>query len=264
MASARRCPPRGRGGCAPDAVFLPPDFATYRAASKQVHGHPARARRARRGRGARRGVPRRRPACTRRARRCAGCSRRSRPRPSSRARSASDPTSSSPRSHPTPRSPPASSCSRASRRARASPPRRPGSCPASGPKTAARLVELGLKHARGPWAPRPEQLLVDRFGANLGRELRRRARFEHDGVIGAAPPGDLGVARADLRPRHPSTPNRLREELIRMAGPAVREPRRPRPPRTRSGVQEVHLEDFTTVTRAAHDRRTPTMRRRSR
>jgi DNA polymerase-4 len=60
----------------------------------------------------------------------------------------------------------------------------PGLVPGIGPKTAQRLAELGLVtlHAL---ASAPEQLLIERFGPNLGCELRRRARFEHDGVVGA-------------------------------------------------------------------------------
>jgi DNA polymerase IV len=61
----------------------------------------------------------------------------------------------------------------------------PGLVPGIGPKTAQRLDELGLSTLQA-LAAAPEQLLVERFGPNLGRELRRRARFEHDGVVGAA------------------------------------------------------------------------------
>jgi DNA polymerase-4 len=60
----------------------------------------------------------------------------------------------------------------------------PGLVPGIGPKTAQRLDELGLSTLQA-LAAAPEQLLVERFGPNLGRELRRRARFEHDGVVGA-------------------------------------------------------------------------------
>ena len=57
--------------------------------------------------------------------------------------------------------------------------------PGIGPKTAARLAALGLTTLAAVGAA-PEQVLVERFGPNLGLELRRRARFEHDGVVGAA------------------------------------------------------------------------------
>jgi DNA polymerase-4 len=61
----------------------------------------------------------------------------------------------------------------------------PGLVPGIGPKTAQRLAELGLSTLQAVGAA-PEQLLIKRFGPNLGRELGRRARFEHDGVVGAA------------------------------------------------------------------------------
>jgi DNA polymerase-4 len=60
----------------------------------------------------------------------------------------------------------------------------PGLVPGIGPKTVMRLQNLGLTTLQ-ELAAAPEQLLAERFGPNLGRELRRRARFEHDGVVGA-------------------------------------------------------------------------------
>lgn len=60
----------------------------------------------------------------------------------------------------------------------------PGLVPGIGPKTAARLAELGLTTLAAVGAA-PERLLVERFGPNLGRDLQRRARFEHDGQVGA-------------------------------------------------------------------------------
>jgi DNA polymerase IV len=58
----------------------------------------------------------------------------------------------------------------------------PSLIPGIGPKTAARLDALGLRTLAAV-AAAPEQLLVERFGANHGPELRRRARFEHDGAV---------------------------------------------------------------------------------
>ncbi len=69
----------------------------------------------------------------------------------------------------------------------------PGLVPGIGPKTAARLAELGLATLAAVGAA-PEQLLIERFGPNLGRELGRRARFEHEGEIGARAQGRLRVA----------------------------------------------------------------------
>src|SRR5271165_4157116 len=53
----------------------------------------------------------------------------------------------------------------------------PGLVPGIGPKTETRLAELGLRTLASV-AAAPEALLVERFGANHGRELGRRARFE--------------------------------------------------------------------------------------
>jgi DNA polymerase-4 len=58
----------------------------------------------------------------------------------------------------------------------------PGLVPGIGPKTAARLAEMGLRTLAALGAA-PEQMLVERFGPNLGRDLGRRARFEHDGKV---------------------------------------------------------------------------------
>ncbi|HEY2215934.1 MAG TPA: DNA polymerase IV [Solirubrobacteraceae bacterium] len=59
----------------------------------------------------------------------------------------------------------------------------PGLIPGIGPKTAARLSELGLETLAAV-AAAPEQQLVARFGPNLGLQLKRRARFESDGIVG--------------------------------------------------------------------------------
>jgi DNA polymerase-4 len=61
----------------------------------------------------------------------------------------------------------------------------PGLIPGIGPKTAARLAELGLDTLAAV-AAAPEERLTARFGPNLGRQLQHRARFESDGVLGAA------------------------------------------------------------------------------
>src|SRR3984957_449980 len=60
----------------------------------------------------------------------------------------------------------------------------PSLIPGIGPKTAARLDALGPSTLAAV-AAAPEQLLIERFGANHGPELQRRARFEHDGPVSA-------------------------------------------------------------------------------
>jgi len=123
----------------------------------------------------------------------------------------------------------------------------PGLVPGIGPKTAARLSELGLT-TLGALARAPEELLAERFGANLGRELRRRARFEHDGQVGA----ERKVV-SESRERTFDTdirdPAELESRLAQMAGELCESLER----HTRSGrtiAIKVRLDDWTTVTRA--------------
>ena len=63
----------------------------------------------------------------------------------------------------------------------------------------------------------PEQLLIERFGPNLGRELGRRARFEHDGEIGAARKV-VSESRERTFDYDVSDPAELRGVLTQMAG----------------------------------------------
>ncbi len=123
----------------------------------------------------------------------------------------------------------------------------PGLVPGIGPKTAARLVELGLSTLAAVGAA-PEQLLVERFGPNLGRELGRRARFEHDGEIGAARK-DVSESRERTFDSDLSDPAQMREHLSLMAeelcaGLAAHGRR------GRTIGIKVRLDDWTTVTRS--------------
>jgi DNA polymerase-4 len=123
----------------------------------------------------------------------------------------------------------------------------PGLLPGIGPKTAMRLGELGLG-TLASLASASEQLLIERFGANLGRDLRRRARFEHDGQVGAARKV-VSESRERTFDEDISDAAQLREALSRMAeelcaGLAVHHRR------GRTIGIKVRLDDFTTVTRA--------------
>jgi DNA polymerase IV len=123
----------------------------------------------------------------------------------------------------------------------------PGLVPGIGPKTVARLAELELT-TLAALAAAPEHVLVERFGPNLGLELRRRARFEHDGAVGAARKV-VSESRERTFDRDVRDPEELRSILERMsrelcASLAAHE----RSGRT-VGVK-VRLDDFTTVTRA--------------
>ncbi len=123
----------------------------------------------------------------------------------------------------------------------------PGLVPGIGPKTAARLAELGLTTLAAVGAA-PEPLLVERFGPNLGRELGRRARFEHDAAIGAARKV-VSESRERTFDVDLSDPAELREALMRMASELCASLAAHR----RSGrtiAIKVRLDDFTTVTRA--------------
>jgi DNA polymerase-4 len=123
----------------------------------------------------------------------------------------------------------------------------PGLVPGIGPKTAARLAELGLNTLAALGAA-PEQLLVERFGPNLGRELSRRGRFEHDGEIGAARKV-ISESRERTFDTDVSDPAQMREQLSLMAeelcaGLSANARR------GRTIAIKVRLDDWTTVTRA--------------
>jgi DNA polymerase IV len=123
----------------------------------------------------------------------------------------------------------------------------PGLVPGIGPKTAARLTALGLTTLAAVGAA-PEQVLVERFGPNLGRELSRRARFEHDGEVGAARKV-ISESRERTFDEDIRDPMALREALQRMSrelcASLAAHARRGRT----IGIK-VRLDDFTTVTRA--------------
>jgi DNA polymerase-4 len=123
----------------------------------------------------------------------------------------------------------------------------PALLPGIGPKTAARLTELGLT-TLAALASAPEQVLVARFGANHGRDLARRARFEHDGEVGAAhkvaSESRERTFDSDIR-----DPELLRDALTAMARQLCASlAAHGRGGRT-IGIK-VRLDDFSTVTRA--------------
>ncbi len=123
----------------------------------------------------------------------------------------------------------------------------PSLVPGIGPKTTARLSELGLT-TLAQLGRAPEAILVERFGANLGRELRRRALFEHDGQIGAARKV-VSESRERTFDRDINDPAELRAAIVRMAGELCASlAKHGRWGRT-IGIK-VRLDDFSTVTRA--------------
>jgi DNA polymerase-4 len=123
----------------------------------------------------------------------------------------------------------------------------PSLVPGIGPKTAARLHEMGLRTLAEVGAA-PEATLLERFGPNLGRELGRRARFEHDGAVSQARKV-VSESRERTFDADVSDPEDLRGALRRMALELCASLESHR----RSGrtiAIKVRLDDFTTVTRA--------------
>jgi len=119
--------------------------------------------------------------------------------------------------------------------------------PGIGPKTAARLAELGYTTLRA-LATAPEQVLIERFGPNLGVELRRRGRFEHD--------GDVGTERKVVSESRERTfdydvhdPAVMREALSTMADELCTSLQAHERSGRTIGIK-VRLDDFTTATRA--------------
>lgn len=125
--------------------------------------------------------------------------------------------------------------------------RSPGLIPGIGPKTVARLSELGLETLAAV-AAAPEDLLVQRFGPNHGRDLRRRARLESDGQVSQARKV-VSESRErtfdyDLRDF-----SQLREALLKMTS-SLCESLAGHERRGRTIGIKVRLDDWTTITRA--------------
>ena len=123
----------------------------------------------------------------------------------------------------------------------------PGLVPGIGPKTAARLAGMGVG-SLAALAQAPLDLLVERFGANLGRDLQRRARFEGSARV--------EPVREAVSESHETTfaqdiadPERQRAELARLADELCARLAQGGH-RGRTVAIKVRLEDFTTVTRA--------------
>ncbi len=124
---------------------------------------------------------------------------------------------------------------------------RPGIVPGIGPKTAERLDRMGLT-TLGALAAAPEEDLVAAFGINHGRDLRRRARFEHDGAV-----TEVRIAKSESRETTFDTdirdPEELERILLRLSDELCeRLGRQER--RGRTVAIKVRLDDWTTVTRA--------------
>jgi DNA polymerase-4 len=123
----------------------------------------------------------------------------------------------------------------------------PGLIPGIGPKTASRLAEMGLRTLAMVGAA-AEETLMARFGPNLGREIARRARFEHDGEV-----SEVRKVVSESRERtfdHDiHDPEQLRAALERMSNELCASLTANRRVGRTVGIK-VRLDDFSTVTRA--------------
>jgi DNA polymerase-4 len=123
----------------------------------------------------------------------------------------------------------------------------PGLIPGIGPKTAARLSALGLSTLAAV-ATAPEQMLVERFGPRLGPDLRRRASFESGAEVGTARKV-VSESRERTFDRDLHDERELRDALARMAGELCKSLSAHQRHGRTIGIK-VRLDDFTTVTRA--------------
>lgn len=123
----------------------------------------------------------------------------------------------------------------------------PGLVPGIGPKTAEKLERMGVA-TLGALAAFDEEALAAAFGPRLGRDLRRRARFEHDGAVSSA-----RVAKSESRETtfdvDVADPGELEGILARLAGELCERLER-QARRGRTVSIKVRLDDWTTVTRA--------------
>ena len=121
-----------------------------------------------------------------------------------------------------------------------------GLVPGIGPKTVERLASLGIR-TLAELAAAPLDLLLERFGANQGRDLQRRAAFEHEGEVtnvriakseSRETTFDVDIADRDEQDR---IMLRLADELCERLGRQDR--------RGRTVGIKVRLDDWTTITR---------------
>jgi DNA polymerase-4 len=119
--------------------------------------------------------------------------------------------------------------------------------PGIGPKTAARLAAMGLTTLRAV-GDAPERLLTERFGPNLGRDISRRARFEHDGDVSGARKV-ISESRERTFDYDVQDVTRLREALAQMADELCKSLSTHDTHGRTIGIK-VRLDDFSTITRA--------------
>jgi len=119
--------------------------------------------------------------------------------------------------------------------------------PGIGPKTAARLHALGLETLAAV-AAADLDVLRRHFGTNLGHDLQRRARFEGATALTAVRRA-VSESRETTFPADLADPAVLEEHLRRLAGDLCARLAR-QELRGRTIAIKVRLDDFTTITRA--------------
>jgi DNA polymerase-4 len=123
----------------------------------------------------------------------------------------------------------------------------PGLVPGIGPKTAARLEQLGITTLSALSAT-DDAVLAEHFGARQGPWLRRRARFESADEVETVRIA-VSESKETTFDRDIADPAAMEEVLRRLAGELceglARQDRR-----GRTIAIKVRLDDFTTVTRA--------------
>jgi DNA polymerase-4 len=123
----------------------------------------------------------------------------------------------------------------------------PGLVPGIGPKTAARLEEMGITTLRA-LAATPVDALVARFGANHGPDLQRRARFEASARL-----TPVRTAHSESRETtfdYDISDAAKLEEILADLAVQLCERLAKQDRRGRNVAIKVRLSDFTTITRA--------------
>jgi DNA polymerase-4 len=123
----------------------------------------------------------------------------------------------------------------------------PGLVPGIGPKTAARLAAMGIT-TLSALAAAPEEELVVAFGANHGRDLRRRAALRGSATI---TPVRIAVSESRERTFDADVGDPAHQEaILHELGAQLCERLARQARRGRTIAIKVRLDDFTTVTRA--------------
>jgi DNA polymerase-4 len=122
-----------------------------------------------------------------------------------------------------------------------------GLVPGIGPKTVERLLGLGVR-TLGQLRQAPPERLGQVFGARLGAELQRRARFEDDGPV-TQERKVISESRETTFPTDISDPRALRSELERLVA-SLCDALTAQGRHGRTIGIKVRLDDFSTHTRA--------------